>query len=113
MNLISAAMAVVSGAARAAADAAVGVPMEICPKAPPGAQVYVNDISGYVVWGVISLFGVGVVVSVGLIVAGRIFNMPHATKSGVVGIFVVFLAVLAYLIAPGIVTDMLGGGCVR
>ncbi|MBK8446128.1 MAG: hypothetical protein IPL41_05390 [Micropruina sp.] len=88
------------------------VPLDICPTAPPGAQKYADQITGYVLWGVISLFLVGVVVSVGAIVAGRVFNMPHASKYGVVGIFVVLLAVIAYLVAPGIVQTMLGAGCV-
>ena len=88
------------------------VPLQVCPKAPPGAQKYADQITGYVLWGVIALFLVGVVVSVGAIVAGRVFNMPHASKYGVVGIFVVLLAAVAYVVAPGIVDAVLGDGCV-
>lgn len=84
----------------------------VCPIAPPGAQIYTDQLMGYVLWGVIALFGLGVVVSIGAIVAGRIFGMPHASKAGIVGIAIVFLAVIAYLVLPGVVTTMTGTGCV-
>ena len=90
----------------------VVIPLKICPKAPPGAQQYADDITGYVLWGVIILFSVGVIVAIGGIVAGRIFNMPHASKAGIVGIFVVLLAAIAFVVAPGIVDSILGNGCI-
>ena len=107
-----------SAAVSKAVNRAVGhlapllVPLEVCPKAPPGAQKYVDDITGYVLWGVIALFAVGVVVAVGSILAGRLVNMPHASKFGVVGIFVVILAAMAYVIVPPIVDSILNGGCI-
>jgi predicted MFS family arabinose efflux permease len=63
-------------------------------------------------WGVGILFTVGVIVAIGSIVAGRIFNMPHASKAGIVGIFVVLLAAIAFVVAPGIVDSILGNGCI-
>lgn len=90
----------------------MSVPLKVCPKAPPGAQQYADDIQGYVLWGVIILFAVGIVVAIGGIVAGRIFNMPHASKAGIVGIFVVLLAAIAFVVAPGIVDSILGNGCI-
>lgn len=88
------------------------LPTVVCPVAPPGAQVYADQLMGYVLWGVIALFGLGVVVSIGAIVAGRVFGMPHASKAGIVGIAMVFLAVILYLVLPGLVTTMTGSGCV-
>lgn len=85
---------------------------QVCPVAPPGAQVYADQLMGYVLWGVIILFVLGVVVSIGAIVAGRIFGMPHASKAGIVGVAVIFLAVIAYLVLPGIVHTMTGSGCI-
>ena len=90
----------------------VVIPLKICPKAPPGAQQYADQITGYVLWGVIILFSVGVIVAIGGIVAGRIFNMPHASKAGIVGIFVALLAAIAFVVAPGIVDSILGKGCI-
>lgn len=86
--------------------------LEVCPKAPPGAQKYADDITGYVVWAVVVLFGVALVVAIGGIVAGRIFSMPHASKAGVVGIFVVVLAAIVYVVGPGMVNAILGNGCI-
>ena len=88
------------------------VPLKICPKAPPGAQQYADQITGYVLWGVIILFAVGVVIGIGAIVAGRIFNMPHSSKMGIVSIFVVVMAAIAYMVMPSIVDSILGSGCI-
>ncbi len=88
------------------------LPLVVCPTAPPGAQVQVDKLTGYVLWGVIALFVVGVVVSIGAIVAGRVFHMQHASKAGVVGIVVVLVAAIAYTVVPSIVSGILGAGCV-
>lgn len=85
---------------------------QVCPVAPPGAQAYADQLMGYVLWGVIILFLLGVVVSIGAIVAGRIFGMPHASKAGIVGLAVIFISVIGYLVLPGIVGTMTGTGCV-
>lgn len=84
----------------------------VCPKAPPGAQVHVDDIMGYVLWGVIILFTLGVVISIAAVVGGRVFGMPHASKAGVVGLVMVFIAAIGYLILPGMLDAMLGSGCI-
>ena len=52
------------------------------------------------------------VIAIGAIVAGRVFNMPHASKAGIIGIFVVILAAFLYVIAPPIVDSILGNGCI-
>lgn len=88
------------------------LPLQICPKAPPGAQQYADQITGYVLWGVLILFLVGVVIGIGAIVAGRIFNMPHSSKVGIVSIFVVVMAAIAYMVMPSIVDSILGSGCI-
>ncbi|MCM3555922.1 hypothetical protein M3697_12525 [Janibacter melonis] len=91
---------------------ALSIPTKVCPKAPPGAQTYADQLMGYVLWGVVALFVLGVVIGIGALVAGRIFSMPHASKAGIVSIVVVFLAVLGYLILPPMVETMTGSGCV-
>ena len=88
------------------------VPAAVCPVAPPGAQAYADQITGYVLWGVLILFVVGVVVAIGAVVAGRLFSMPHASKVGVVSIAVVFLAAVGYMILPGMIGGITGSGCV-
>lgn len=86
--------------------------MAICPKAPPGAEAPVNEITGYVVWGVILLFGLSLIIGLGAIVAGRIFAMPHASKVGVISLVVVFASAVAYLVLPGMLDAILGTGCI-
>lgn len=88
------------------------LPMVVCPKAPPGAQVHVDTIMGYVLWGVLILFVLGIVISIAAVVAGRVFGMPHASRAGVVGVVIVFIAAIGYLILPGMLDAMLGSGCV-
>lgn len=86
--------------------------MVVCPKAPPGAQVHVDTIMGYVLWGVLILFVLGIVISIAAVVAGRVFGMPHASRAGVVGVVIVFIAAIGYLILPGMLDAMLGSGCI-
>lgn len=86
--------------------------LQVCPVAPPGAQVQADKLVGYVLWAVLILFGVGTVVCIASIVAGRVFQSPHASKAGVVGLLVVFLAAVLYVIAPSIVSGITGAGCI-
>jgi hypothetical protein len=88
------------------------IPLLICPVAPPGAQAQVDKIGGYVVWGVFSLFILGGVVAIGSIVAGKIFSMPHASKGGIVGLVIILIAAVLYVVMPGMVTGIIGTGCV-
>jgi ABC-type dipeptide/oligopeptide/nickel transport system permease subunit len=88
------------------------LPLEVCPKAPPGAQKYADDVMGYVLWGVGIVFFLGLVIAVASLVAGRIVNMPHATKMGIVGIVMVIVGAIVYVVAPGIVNGILGNGCI-
>lgn len=88
------------------------VPLQICPVAPPGAQQYADQITGYVLWAVLALFVVGIVVSIGGIVLGRALSMPHASKAGVVGVLVVFIAAVLYTVVPSMISAITGSGCV-
>ena len=38
--------------------------------------------------------------------------MPHASKAGVVGVVVVFMAAVGYMVLPGMVSGITGAGCV-
>jgi hypothetical protein len=85
---------------------------QVCPKAPAGAQTFVDQLTGYVLWGVLALFVIGGITGVGSIVAGRVFSMPHASKVGVISIVVVFLAAIGYMIVPSMITGITGSGCI-
>ena len=88
------------------------LPLQVCPVAPGDAQKYIDQITGYVLWGVGVLFLLAIVVGVGAIVAGRLFSMPHASRVGVISVVVVFVAAIAYLILPGMLTGLLGVWCI-
>ena len=88
------------------------LPLQVCPVAPGDAQKYIDQITGYVLWGDGVLFLLAIVVGVGAIVAGRLFSMPHASRVGVISVVVVFVAAIAYLILPGMLTGLLGVGCI-
>ena len=45
------------------------LPLQVCPVAPGDAQKYIDQITGYVLWGVLILFVVGVVVAIGAVVS--------------------------------------------
>lgn len=84
----------------------------ICPVAPPGAQAYVDQISGNVVWVMIVLFGVVPFLSLISILLGRIFHMPRLSQTGVIGLVVVFVLAILALVVPGMLSGLLGDGCV-
>lgn len=88
------------------------LPLQVCPVAPGDAQKYIDQITGYVLWGVGVLFLLAIIVGVGAIVAGRLFSMPHASRVGVISVVVVFVAAIAYLVLPGMLTGLLGVGCI-
>ena len=86
--------------------------MKVCPKAPPGAQPLVDQITGNVAWGVLAIFGLAGLVSIGAIAAGKLFGMHNASKWGVVGLCVVLLAAICYMVWPGTLESLVGNGCV-
>ena len=88
------------------------LPLLVCPVAPGNAAKYVDQITGNVLWGVGVLFVLSIIVGIGAIVAGRLFSMPHASKVGVISVVVVFVAAIAYLTLPSMLTALLGAGCI-
>lgn len=101
----------VSDTARAT-DAWLVTAGAVCPVAPGNAQQYVDEITGYILWGVLALFTIGMLIGIGAILAGRIFGMPHASKAGVVSIVIIFVAGIGYLVLPGMVNGFMGTGCI-
>jgi hypothetical protein len=97
------------------ADPAAAVPMEVsavvCPEAPPGMQSFANQVTGWVKWGVLALIGISAVVSLGAILAGRIFSHPHASRYGAMGIAVVVMVAITYTVILVILGSITGSGC--
>jgi hypothetical protein len=93
-------------------ETAMYVAAKICPKAPPGAVGPTNEITGYVLWGVLALMGIAVVVGLGAVVGGRMFAMRHASTYGVISLVMVLVTGIAYLVLPGMLDGLLGKGCI-
>jgi hypothetical protein len=88
------------------------IPLQVCPVAPGGAQTYVDQITGNVLWGVQWIFVIALVISIAAIAAGRLFMMPHASRVGVISTVVVFLSAIAYLTLPSLLDALMGKGCI-
>jgi len=57
-------------------------------------------------------FPAGILAAVAAVILGKVFSMPHVSKGGLIGVFVVLGAALLYLVIPGILSGFLGDGCV-
>ena len=90
----------------------LGTLATVCPKAPGDAQKYVDDVQGNVMWGVLICIGVAALIGIGAVAAGRAFNIPHASKAGIITVVVCFFAAIAYMVVPGIISGITGSGCV-
>ncbi len=88
------------------------IPTQICPVAPAGVSTYTDQISGNVVWVVIWLFVIAFFVSVGAILLGRITHSPHLSKGGVIGLLSVLALAVVLMGGYGMLTGILGSGCV-
>ncbi|MGC3994755.1 MAG: hypothetical protein QM779_11685 [Propionicimonas sp.] len=88
------------------------IPLKICPKAPPGAQALVDQVTGNVAWGVLAIFAIAGLVCIGAIAAGKLFGMHQASKWGVVGLCVVVIAAILYMIWPDTLNSLVGNGCI-
>ena len=86
--------------------------LEICPTLPEAATTAVNEISGYVLGGVAALFVVAIVIGIGAILAGRIFEMHHVTKGGVMTLVVTSIVAVALPVVYAVVIGLRGTGCI-
>jgi len=112
-GLLSVACFVVTWASGATPTlAATGdVSAAVCPKAPPGMQAFADQVTGWVKWGVLALLGISAVVSLGAILAGRIFSHPHASRYGAMGVAVVVMVAITYTVILVVLRSITGSGC--
>lgn len=102
-----AALVALAGAAAAAPEMVAAV----CPEAPPGTQAFMDDVTGWVKWGVLALIVIGAVVSLGSILVGRIFSHPQASRYGAMGIAVIVMVAILYTVILVILDSITGSGC--
>ena len=93
---------------------AVAAPVEVsaavCPEAPPGTQAFADDVTAWVKWGVLTLIGISAIVSLGAVLAGRIFSHPHASRYGAMGVAVVVMVAITYTVILIILDSINGSG---
>lgn len=87
-------------------------PGTMCPEAPTAMANAVNDLGGYVLYGVLALVAVTIAVSIGLLFAGKASNSQMMTRSGAGGLLVVLLGAILWVTVPGIADGIIGTGCI-
>jgi len=83
----------------------------VCPVAPPGMQAYLDQVLGWVKWGVIGLITITALVSVGAIGVGKIFAMPHASSRGAIGVAVSVIMAILFVTIVAVIDGVVGSGC--
>lgn len=83
----------------------------VCPKAPPGVQQYSDEILSWVKWGALSIIGIGIFISIILLVWGRVTHHPKGARLGFDGIVVCIGAAILYVVAYVVITSITGNGC--
>lgn len=84
---------------------------DVCPVAPPGVQVWSDQILGWVKWGALALIAICFFVSVGLLVWGRVGHHHRGAKLGFDGILVCLAAAILYVVGYVIISSITGDGC--
>ena len=72
-----------------AVSAGVVVPAEgrgmVCPVAPAGAQVLVDEFLGWFSWALVWVaFPAGILAAVAAVIMSKVFSMPHVSKGGLI-----------------------------
>ncbi|MDR1791291.1 MAG: hypothetical protein LBR20_06525 [Propionibacteriaceae bacterium] len=78
-------------------------------KAPAGVDSLVNQVGGYIAWGVGLLLGISVLVGIGSIVAGRLFGMQHSSKVGVISLVVAAISAVCLAVLPAVIGSLWNG----
>jgi hypothetical protein len=83
----------------------------VCPVAPPGVQVYADQIQSWVKWGVLAILGISFFASVGMLVWGRVTQHPRGARLGMDGILICLVGAILYVVGYVIVQSIVGTGC--
>jgi hypothetical protein len=84
---------------------------DVCAQAPTGVKPYVNDILGWVKYGVIVLIIGAGFASVGMMVAGKISSSGRAAQIGASGMFWTVIGAIAFVCIYAILNGIVGNGC--
>ncbi len=83
----------------------------VCPTAPPGLQVYQDQVLGWVKWGVLAVLAISFFASVGMLVWGRVTHHPKGARLGFDGIMICLVGSIIYVVGFVIISSITGKGC--
>jgi len=84
---------------------------DVCASAPTGVEPYVNDILGWVKYGVIAIIiGAGFATS-GALIVGKFGQMGRAAQLGASGLFWTVIGAIAFVTIYAILNGIVGNGC--
>ncbi|PVG82126.1 hypothetical protein DDE18_15730 [Nocardioides gansuensis] len=89
----------------------VGAISNVCAKAPQGVDGYVNDVLGWVKYGVIAIIIGAGFASTGALVVGKLGSMGRAAQIGASGLFWTVLGAIAFVTIYGVLNAIVGNGC--
>lgn len=83
----------------------------VCAQAPTGVKPYVNDILGWVKYGVIAIIIGAGFASSGALIVGKFGQMGRAAQIGASGLFWTVIGAVAFVTIYAILNGIVGDGC--
>jgi hypothetical protein len=84
---------------------------DVCASAPTGVAPYVNDILGWVKYGVIAIIIGAGFASTGALIVGKFGQMGRAAQLGASGLIWTVIGAIAFVTIYAILNGIVGNGC--
>jgi hypothetical protein len=84
---------------------------DVCAQAPTGVEPHVNDILGWVKYGVIAIIIGAGFASSGALIVGKFGQMGRAAQIGASGLFWTVIGAIAFVTIYAILHGIVGNGC--
>lgn len=84
---------------------------DVCARPPDGVEKYVNDILGWVKYGVIAIIIGAGFASTGALIIGKLGSMSRAAQVGASGLVWTVLGAVAFVTIYGVLNAIVGNGC--
>jgi hypothetical protein len=84
---------------------------DVCAKAPEGVAPYVNDVLGWLKYGVIAIIIGAGFASIGAMIVGKLGSMGRAAQIGASGLFWSIIGAIAFVVIYGVLDGIVGNGC--
>lgn len=84
---------------------------DVCARPPTGVEPYVNQILGWVKYGVIAIIIGAGFASTGALIVGKTGQMGRAAQVGASGLFWTVIGAIAFVTIYAILNGIIGNGC--